>query len=134
VSTFSQIAAGLAAQFKGVEGLRVQDHMPAKVNPPELCIYLEDAEPIAMGNGSFEANYRAYLFISSTVARIGQQNLHDTISPDAVWSAFGFNNDLDLDDGTRATLQRYRGLSIEEFAAYPYYGGVLEIRVTTPGA
>jgi hypothetical protein len=50
-----------------------------------------------------------------------------------VWETFGNNNDLDMSDGTSATLDNYRSLSIEELAAYPYYGGVLEIRVTTPG-
>lgn len=133
MSGVAEIATGIARQFESVEGLRCFDHMPGTVNPPALCVYLDIMKPSTMGRGWLELQFSAYLFTSTAVARVGQQDLHAVISPNAAWTAFGDNNDLDLTDGTTATLQEYRGLSIEEFAAYPYYGGVFEIRVTTPG-
>lgn len=129
------IGEGLARQFEST-GLRCYGYVPNSIDPPTMFFNLTDAQPSTMRRGWFELQYDGFLLVASTSDRAGQQQLADFLSTTgdlSVWETFGNNNDLDLDDDTRATLVRYRSLSIEELAAYPYYGGVFEFRVTTPG-
>jgi hypothetical protein len=133
VSTFSEIAQGIADQFKPSVGERCYGYVPNSINPPTLFVHMTDAKPTTMGSGIFEANFDVFLLVASQSDRVGQDQLTSFASPLDAWTEFGLNNDLDLDDDTRATLQTVRSLSIEELAAYPYYGAVFEVRVTTPG-
>lgn len=134
MSKFSAIAQGIADQFKPAVGERCYGYVPNSITPPTLFVHMTDAKPTTMGRGVFEANFDVFLLVASQSDRVGQAQLADYASPLDAWEAFGLNNDLDLDDDTRATLQTVRSLSIEELAAYPYYGAVFEVRVTTPGA
>jgi hypothetical protein len=133
VSTFSEIAQGIADQFKPVVGERCYGYVPNAINPPTLFVNMTDASPQTMGRGVFEANFDVFLLVASQSDRVNQAELQNYASPLDVWAEFGLNNDLDLGDDTRATLQTVRSLSIEELAVYPYYGAVFEVRVTTPG-
>lgn len=133
MSTFSEIAQGIANQFKPTVGERCYGYVPNAINPPTLFVHMTDAQPTTMGRGIFEANFDVFLLVGSQSDRVGQDQLAGFASPFDAWVSFGLNNDLDLTDGTRATLQTVRSLSIEELAAYPYYGAVFEVRVTTPG-
>lgn len=135
MSTFSAIAQGIANQFIPTVGERCYGYVPNSINPPTLFVHMTDANPETMGNGIFVANFDVFLLVASQSDRVGQEQLENYASPLDAWATFGLNNDLDLDDEkTRATLQTVRSLSIEELAAYPYYGAVFEVRVTTPGA
>ena len=129
------IYTGLAAQFTPIIP-RSYGYVPNSIDPPTLFFNLTDASPSTMGRGWMTLEFDGFLLVSSADDRAGQLSLSQFISPTgdlSVWTTFGDNNDLDLTDGTRASMLRYRSLSIEELAAYPYYGGVLEFRVTTPG-
>lgn len=129
------IYEGLAAQFDGT-GLRTYAYVPNKIEPPTLFFNMTDMAPSTMGRGWCDLTFDGFLLVSAATDRSGQEALAGFLTATgtkSVWEKFGNNNDLDLSDGTRASLVRYRSLSIEELAAYPYYGGVLEFRVTTPG-
>lgn len=125
---------GLAAQFSPI--VRSYGYVPNAIDPPTLFFNLTEMRPSTMGRGWMELDFSGFLLTSSADDRTGQLALAEFLSPTgtlSVWTTFGENNDLDLTDGTRATLLGFRSLSIQELAAYPYYGGVLEFRVTTPG-
>jgi hypothetical protein len=129
------IHEGIARQFEPT-GLRCSPFMPNTIVPPAFFLFMRDQKPSTMRRGWFELLFNGFLFVSSATDRAGQELLFRFLSAtgsESVWETFGNNNDLDMSDGTSATLDNYRSLSIEELAAYPYYGGVLEIRVTTPG-
>lgn len=133
--SLADIYDGLAAQFAPIIP-RSYGYVPNSIDPPALFFNLTEMRPSTMGRGWMELDFSGFLLVSSSDDRAGQLALSEFLSPTgdlSVWTTFGDNNDLDLTDGTRATLQTWRSLSIQELAAYPYYGGVLEFRVTTPG-
>lgn len=110
--------------------------MADQPNPPAVMCNLVTCKPSTMGRGWFESEWDVFILVASVNDRSDQKLLRSYLDPtgtNSVWVAFGLNNDLDLTDGTRATLVDYRTFSIEEVAVLPYYGGVLSVTVTTPG-
>ena len=135
MATIAQVAAGLASVLDDVPGLRVVTFVADDVNPPVAILHLLEVEPETMGRGISTLTWEATVLVSRAVDRVGQEALYDYASlagTNSVWAAVGHNNTLGLPDGTQATVMRYRGLGLEELAAYGYYGGVFEIAVTTP--
>lgn len=136
MSSVAQIAAGIATTINAATGLRTFDYVPDDLNPPLLFLNLNDIGRGAFARGQFELRFDAVLFVSSASDRAGQERSYAFSSWDSVesvWKALDATPGLGLGD-TDAKVLRYRSLSVDEVAAYRYFGGAFEILVLTKGA
>ncbi len=136
MATISAIATALASTIQTGTGVPVSSFVPGNINPPQAFLSLGEITEETFGYGSMEIPFDLVVLVSKNDDAIGQGNLYDLASPStttSVWAVLAADQDLSLNDASRARVLSYRPLGIEEIGAYGFFGGVFAILVTSPG-
>lgn len=138
MASIAEVATGLASTISTATGLRCFDYIPEDVNPPACVVTIDSIEPGAFKLGQMDMVFQATVLTARASDRAGQKALFEYMdsgddNPKSVWRAIYDTPSLGLSN-TNCGLRQMRSLTVEEIAAYGYYGVLFEILVLTSGA
>lgn len=131
------ISAGIAALASTVTagGLRCTPHAPDTIEPPASFCVLTEITEATLDLQSMTYTVDVVVLVSAAADRAGQLKLYELVEPtgvSSVWRALDNAPTLGLTaDNTRAWITGYRSLSVEEVAAYQFYGGAFAVTIST---
>lgn len=123
------LLTAIAAQLKDQIGLRADDYVPEKVNPPAAFLALTSLTEGSFGAGSFDVGLDVVVLVSSNDAKTGQRLLYQYLSATgtkSVVNAITHDPTFGL-TGVSSHFGSFRFLGIEEIAAYGFFGCALPL-------
>jgi hypothetical protein len=83
MSTLSELHAGLGKRLSTIRGLRVSDHLPEQINPPQAVVMLNQLQyHQQMAQGLNEYRFFVLIAVGRMGERTAQVALDSYISPD----------------------------------------------------
>lgn len=133
--TLTEIMDGLDSRLATISGLRHTAYLADQVNPPHAVVQVPNIDDYreTFNRGSVVVHLSVWLFISDSLARIGQKKLAEFVS----WT--GDNSiPLALESPTvtitgvnQVVVKTFRNFNIDEVGVIGYYGGEFDVLVVT---
>jgi hypothetical protein len=135
--TIAEVMQGVEARLATIDGLRVADHAPTQINPPQAYVGVPPVPRYhaTMGMGRFEIEPTVTVLVSANLDRAGQLQLAEYANPTGAKSVrAAIEGDKTLggkvDD---CIVVSFRPLGPVEVGLIGFYGGVFELRAVAIG-
>lgn len=131
METIDSVMSAIAAQLTAATELRSEDTVPSKINPPALFLNLTSSKPGTFGADSLDIELDVVVFVSSAIDR-NQRLLYRYASignEESIFDALASDLTFGL-DGVSGSAGEFRGLGIDEIAAYNLFGGAINVAVS----
>ncbi len=131
MESIRSVMEAIASQLSNVTGIRAQDTVPNKIEPPALFLNLTSSRPGTFGADSLDIEIDVVAFVSSNVER-NQRLLYDYVTVGgelSIFDALASDPTFGL-DGVSGSVGEFRNLGIDEIAAYNLYGGAISLAVS----
>jgi len=137
VSTIEDVMSGISTALRTITNLRVEELFEGDINPPVAVVGLPTVTTYhsSMARGHFELEPTITVFTSQVVNRVGQLTLAGYANPSGATSVrAAIEADKTLGGKVSdCTVQGFRPLDLEEYAAFGYFGGIFNLYVITRG-
>ena len=137
MSTIEDVMSGISTALRTITNLRVEELFEGDINPPVAVVGLPTVTTYhsSMARGHFELEPTITVFTSQAVNRVGQLTLAGYANPSGATSVrAAIEADKTLGGKVSdCTVQGFRPLDLEEYAAFGYFGGIFNLYVITRG-
>lgn len=136
MSTVRELVDAVVETITNATGLQGYNHIPESVSTEAFVVSPRSVEVVTFALGEVEITLDCAVLIPSSDAQSAQMSAYDYMAitgMKSITKAVYDNQSFGLTD-TSSGVQRMRLFSMDEIAAYHYYGVMHEILVVTRGA
>lgn len=135
LATITEMMDGLDSRLASIAGLRHKAYLADQIVPPTAVVQVPNIDDYreTFNQGSVLVHLSVWLFVSSTLDRVGQKKLAEFISPTGTNSIFAAleSTTVPIANVNQVVVKTFRNFNIEEVGVIGYYGGEFDVLVTT---